>query len=195
MHAVLASRSASRIALLAGAGVPVDIDPADVDEDAIGAAFSNPSDRALALAKAKALRVSGRQPAGRVIIGGDQVCTLDDGSFIEKPRDRDDHLRMMLMMKGRTHTFWPAAAIVVDGAVRAEIRDSVRVTFRAFSEATAIAYVDGGEGRPCCGGYEIEHTGIQLVERIDGSIHAILGLPLLGLLAALRGHDVDGVSP
>ena len=40
------------------------------------------------------------------------------------------------------------------------------------------------------GGYRIEGRGVQLFERIEGSHFAILGLPLLPLLAFLRERRV-----
>jgi septum formation protein len=40
------------------------------------------------------------------------------------------------------------------------------------------------------GAYQLEGTGVHLVERIDGDYFTILGLPLLPLLAFLRGHDL-----
>ena len=38
----------------------------------------------------------------------------------------------------------------------------------------------------CVGGYQIEGVGVQLFEQIEGSHFAIMGLPLLLLLAFLR---------
>ena len=40
------------------------------------------------------------------------------------------------------------------------------------------------------GAYQLEGTGVHLFERIDGDYFTILGLPLLPLLAFLRGHDL-----
>jgi septum formation protein len=192
---VLASRSASRIAMLKAAGIDVDIDPADVDEDAIGKRHEDPEDRATALAREKALRVSARQP-GRLVLGGDQVGVIEEsGVFLEKPVDADDQVRMLLAMSGRTHAFFPAAVLVKDGAIIAKVHEIVRVTFRAFTEPTARAYVATGEGKGSCGGYESENRGAQLIASIDGTQHAVMGLPLLGVLDALRRVGVDGTLP
>jgi septum formation protein len=40
------------------------------------------------------------------------------------------------------------------------------------------------------GTYQIEGRGIQLFERIEGDFFAILGLPLLPLLAFLRAEGI-----
>jgi septum formation protein len=193
---VLASRSSIRRKLLADAGVPFDVDAADVDEDAIGKSEPDPAARAMKLAEAKARVTSGRN-AGRLVLGADQVGVLDDGAFLEKPVDEVDHVRMLLAMAGRTHTFHPAAVLMRDGAVLERVQDAVRVTFRAFGPevARALAAV---EGRGSCGGYESENRGAQLIARIEGSpagAHlAVLGLPLLLVLDALRRvGGVEGV--
>lgn len=181
---VLASRSSIRIHLLREVGLTFDVDAADVDETAIGAAWAEPRARSFHLALAKARAVSARHP-GRVVLGADQVGMVE-GEFLEKPLDEDDHVRMLLRMAGRTHRFFPSAALVQDDRLLHEVRDEVAVTFLPFDEAVARAYVATGEGRGSCGGYESEHRGAQLIERVEGSLHAVLGLPLFGVLAALR---------
>jgi septum formation protein len=192
MPVVLASRSAIRVQLLTAAGVSFDADAADLDEDAIvvdaiARGVDGDADHAALLARAKALHVSARHP-GRYVLGGDQVGRIDGGEALRKPHDRADHIAQLLRMAGRAHRFFPAAAIVKDGVVVAEARDVVTVVFRAFDAATATAYVDSGEGAHSCGGYELEHRGAQLIARVDGDVHAVLGLPLLLVLPLLRAH-------
>jgi septum formation protein len=193
---VLASRSVVRVKLLRDAGVSFDADAADLDEDALVAGIADPKQQAVALARAKALHVAQRHE-GVFVVGGDQVGVFDDapaeagpraGTNLEKPRDREHHIALLLAMSGRRHRFHPAVCLVKDDAVLAEACDVVKVTFRAFDRATAAAYVDSGEGQGSCGGYEIEHRGAQLVERVDGSLQAVLGFPLLMLLPLLRAH-------
>lgn len=182
---VLASRSAIRGKLLADAGVAFSVDAADVDEDSLGRAAADPSARALLLATEKARVVSLRQP-GALVLGVDQVGVLEDGSFLEKPRDADDQARMLCAMSGRAHSFHVACALVQDGAVRATVAESATVRFVSFDEATAAAYAATGEGRWSCGGYESENRGAQLIASVGGSLQVVLGLPLFGVLAALR---------
>ena len=45
-----------------------------------------------------------------------------------------------------------------------------------------------GEGEGCCGGYQSEHKGAQLIEKVQGSLQAVLGFPLLLILPLLRKH-------
>ena len=69
---------------------------------------------------------------------------------------------------------------------------SVAMTMRAFSEAFLSAYLDRHYEaiRWSVGGYRIEREGVQLFERIEGSHFAILGMPLLPLLAFLRERQM-----
>ena len=189
---VLASRSAVRVKLLRDVGVAFVADAADLDEDALVADIDDPAEQARLLARAKALHVAQRHP-GAWVLGGDQVGAMvaDDGGpafLLHKPRDAAHHVAMLLSLAGRRHTFHPAVALVKDGNVFAEVADRVTVTFRAFDEATARAYVATGEGEGSCGGYESEHRGAQLIAHVDGNLQAVLGFPVLLVLPLLRRH-------
>ena len=160
--------------LLKDAGIEFIVDAADLDEDDLVAGIDDPARQAAVLARAKALHVAARHP-GAFVLGGDQVGVGDDDGeqwLLAKPRDSDHHVAMLLRMSGCRHTFHPA----------------VTVTFRAFDEATARAYVSSGEGVGSCGGYESEHRGAQLIAHVDGSLQAVLGFPLLLVLPLLRAH-------
>jgi septum formation protein len=63
---------------------------------------------------------------------------------------------------------------------------------RRFSDSFLEEYLDaaGDAVLASVGAYQVEGRGVQLFERIEGDFFAILGLPLLPLLAFLRGHGV-----
>ena len=182
---VLASRSAVRVKLLKDVGVDFIADAADLDEDALVAHIREPALQARALAREKALHVARRHP-GCFVLGGDQVGVDDGGVALVKPRDPEHHVQLLLRLAGRRHTFFPAVALVRDGEVLEEVEDRVTVTFRAFDEACARAYVATGEGQGSCGGYESEHRGAQLIASVDGNLQAVLGFPVLLVLPLLR---------
>ena len=91
MKLVLASKSASRRAMLTAAGVPFEAVSANVDEESAKAAMRAegiaPRDLADKLAELKALRVSHREPEA-LVLGSDSVVALEDGSTLDKPADR-----------------------------------------------------------------------------------------------------------
>ena len=67
--------------------------------------------------------------------------------------------------------------------------DTAHMTMRAFSDAFVDRYLAEAGPQICqsVGAYQLEGLGIQLFERIEGDYFTILGLPLMPLLAHLRG--------
>jgi septum formation protein len=187
---VLASRSASRSAVLAGAGVPVEILPADIDERAIEtqAGLQSPSQIALLLARAKASAISAKLPE-RLVLGADQTLALGQRLFA-KPADSAAASDQLKSLRGRTHELHSAVVVARDGAVLFEHCEIARLTMRSFSDRFLAAYIEaaGLAVTASVGGYQVEGIGIQLFEHIEGDHFTILGLPLLRLLQFLRQH-------
>ncbi len=187
---ILASRSESRRAVLAGAALAVEILPADVDERAIEASAPDKSPGAVAalLARSKALAVSAKRP-GRLVLGADQTLGLGERLFA-KPVDLAAARAQLKSLRGATHRLHSAIALARDGAIVFEHCEIAALTMRDFSEAFLDAYMAaaGPAVLASVGGYQVERAGIQLFEQIDGDHFTILGLPLLPLLAYLRGQ-------
>jgi septum formation protein len=188
---ILASKSASRRALLGAAGVPFEVDPAGVDERAVEDGLILQGEPgivlALALARAKALTVSARRP-GALTLGADQTLTLD-GRPMHKAPTRAAAAAALEAMSGRSHRLASAFALARDGAVLAEDGDSAEMTMRALDATQIARYLDiaGPAVLASVGAYQIEGLGAHLFETISGDYATILGLPMLKLLAALRG--------
>ena len=66
---------------------------------------------------------------------------------------------------------------------------------RAFSDAFLDDYLAAcGEALlGSVGGYHIEGMGLQLFDRVEGDYFTVLGLPMAGLLGALRQRGVIAV--
>ena len=183
---VLASKSASRQAMLEQAGVAFEALPADIDERALeaGLAGLSPSAVALALAEAKALAVSA---PGKIILGSDSLLDVEGRRF-DKPASRDaaaDHLRFF---SGRTMHLHSAAALVRDGVTVWSHAATASLRTRELSENFIDAYLaaEWPEVSWCVGVFRIEALGVQLFEAIDGDYFTVLGMPLLPVLGALR---------
>lgn len=190
MKLLLASQSAARRRMLEAAGVPFETVPAALDEEeaktGLIAAGFEPRDLAEMLAEMKAKSIGDAGDA--LVIGADQVLELDDGSLLSKPGSRDEALAQLRRLSDSTHYLHSAAVVVERGERVWGETESVALGVRPLGEEFLQAYLDAEYEtvRFNVGGYRIEGMGAQLFEVIDGSHFAVLGLPLLPLLAYLR---------
>jgi len=191
---ILASASTARRAVLAAAGLHFSVCPANVDESALKQAARDrgldTAEAALSLADAKAVSVAlGAREA--LVIGADQLLDCD-GTWYDKPPDPASARRQLLALRGRSHTL--ATAVVCRQADRLLWRHVVlpRLTMRAFSDRFLDAYLaaEGTHVLGSVGAYRLEGPGAQLFSAVEGEHAAILGLPLLALLAFLRETGV-----
>jgi septum formation protein len=189
---ILASASQSRRKLLQAAGLTFRTVTAGVDEAAIkrdhASLESGFDDLAVRLAAEKALAAARRHP-GSLVIGADQVLVLEGEAF-DKPDSMETARQQLLRLRGRTHSLETAVACARGNDVLWSHVEAPHLKMREFSPEHLQAYL-AAEGRAVIetvGGYKIEGPGIQLFETVAGDYFAILGLPLLPLLAFLRGQ-------
>ncbi len=186
---VLASKSASRRMLLDAAGIPLILDPAEIDERAVEqsqAAQAGAKEVAVLLAREKALATASRHP-NAAVLGADQTLALGTRRF-SKPPSREAARDQLAALAGETHELHSAAALVRGGKVVFEAAATARLTMRPFSAGFIDAYLDAAGERvtKSVGCYQLEGLGIHLFEKIDGDHFTILGMPLLPLLAYFR---------
>lgn len=194
MRLILASQSLSRRALLEGAGVTFEAMPAAVDESAIKesalAEGHTPTDTAILLADAKAARISRRYPEATVI-GADQMLVCE-GEWFDKPEDLAAARRHLERLRNRAHELITAVVVWRNGQRAWHHLSTPRLAMRDFSNAFLDDYLarEGAYVTQSVGAYRLEGMGIQLMRDIRGEHTAILGLPLLPLLAYLRDSGV-----
>ncbi|WNO55085.1 Maf family protein [Stakelama saccharophila] len=181
--------------MLTDAGVPHEAMASGVDEDALKrtlvAESLPPRDFADALAEMKALRVSGRTP-GALVLGGDSIAALEDGTYLDKPVDRDAARRHLQMLSGRSHKLISAAVIAEDRRPVWRHVATAQMHVRTLSDAFIERYLDAEWPAisGCVGCYRLEAMGVQLFSRIQGDYFTILGMPLLPILDYLRTRGV-----
>lgn len=189
---ILASKSASRRAMLDAAGVAYEAVPADIDERAVESELKGaaPGELAQALSVAKAAAVAKLHP-GELVLGSDSLVVVDGRRF-DKPGSRDeaaDHLRYF---SGKTMELHSGAALVRDKACEWSHAACAHLTVRDLSEEFIAYYLDHEwpEVGHTVGVFRIEAMGVQLFSAIEGDQFTILGMPLLPLLGALRDQGV-----
>lgn len=188
MSLILASKSASRRAMLDAAGVGYESIPADVDERGLEAGLvgAAPEAVAVALAEAKALAVSLAHP-GRLVLGSDSLIEVEGRRF-DKPASRENAAEHLQFFSGKVMRLHSAAALARDGALVWRHGALAKLHVRGLSDSFIHSYLDREwpAVAGCVGVFRIEDRGVQLFEAIEGDHFTVLGMPLLAVLGALR---------
>ncbi len=174
MKLTLASGSPQRAEILRKLGVEFEVVVSGVDELSGG----DPEVEVVENARRKARAVARE---GMVL-----ACDTDvvlDGKALGKPADALEARVYLDRMSGRAHTVMSGLAVLVDGEERSGL-ERTTVVFRDLSSADKERYVDFGEWEGRSGGYAIQTLGSTLVERVEGSVSNVVGLPV-GLLLDL----------
>nr|WP_302829404.1 Maf-like protein [uncultured Bacteroides sp.] len=180
---ILASNSPRRKELLAGLGVDYEVRTLpDVDEsypDTLKGA-----DIPLFIAKEKADAYLDMMKPGELMITADTIVWLD-GKVLGKPKDREDAMRMLRAMSGRTHEVFTGVCITTTEWQRS-FTAQTEVRFAELSEEEITYYVDTYKPMDKAGAYGVqEWIGFIGVENISGSYYNIMGLPVQRLYKEL----------
>ncbi|CAM1504447.1 Fc.00g020380.m01.CDS01 [Cosmosporella sp. VM-42] len=201
---VLASASPRRKALLQQIGltnleISPSLKPEDLDKTAYG-----PWEYVASTARQKCLDIYTLSlevhlasiPDPDLVIAADTIIVTRDGRILEKPRSEAEHIRMLKHLRDtRVHSVLTAVTVL---APREDARhpgyeleshtEETKVFF--LSETDGLpddvieSYVKTREGADKAGGYAVQGVGgMLLVERIEGSIDNVIGLPVRRCLA------------
>lgn len=173
---VLASGSPQRRELLGKLGIEFEVAVPGVAELSGG----DPEVEVLENARLKARAVEAGPEA--VVIACDTDVVLD-GRALGKPADEAEARAYLDRMSGRPHTVLSGLVVLEGGEERSGL-ERTTVVFKRLSEPEKERYVRFGEWRGRSGGYAIQTLGSTLVERLEGSVSNVVGLPV-GLLAEL----------
>lgn len=190
---VLASGSTARAAVLSQAGLRFTVRVADVDEAGPKRAMRDQGAEAVALHLAHAKAAAVDDADGALVIGADQILVCE-GAWFDKPAGLGEAREHLRRLQGRVHTLVTVVVLHRHGRALWSHVAVPALRMRALSDAAIDAVL--AQDAPAClatvGAYRVEGPGVQLFEHIEGEWPAILGLPLLPLLAALR--DVTGIT-
>ena len=194
MQLVLASSSLARSQVLNNAGVVHEILSPQIDEDSVKVAMlaDGYSHRDIAdkIADMKARKVS-LQRAESYVLGCDQVLSFA-GSLYSKPETKFNLETQLREMSGKTHQLISAAVIYKDMQPIWRHVGVATLSMDSLSDSVIEKYVEKNWDtvKFCVGGYEIERSGVQLFNEIQGDYFCILGLPLLEIMNFLKVRGV-----
>ena len=183
---VLASASPRRSELLRSVGLDFDVVPADIDESVQPG--ETPLEYVSRLSAEKAGVVAARVGSDVIVIAADTTVDVD-GRILEKPMDDADARRMLRLLSGRTHLVHTGVTVSWFPETRARgtttIVAETAVRFIELDDRAIDWYLATGEHAGKAGAYGIQGTAGAFVERIDGSVTNVIGLPLAETVALL----------
>ena len=169
---ILASRSPRRIELLRRLGLSFETDAPDVDERCVLPAPD--AVRHLSFLKASA---AAKLHPDCFVLGADTLVSFM-GESLGKPKDRDDAIRMLRLLSGRTHQVYTGVTVIAPSGEAFTDCDRTDVTFACISDDEILSYVSSGEPMDKAGAYALQGRAGLWAERLEGSDTSVIGLPL-----------------
>ncbi len=174
---ILASASPRRRRLLQQAGYRFETAPSDVDETAFEQNATDSQQLSTQLALIKAECIARRFPE-RIVLGADTVVDAD-GHIIGKPDDAAHAEQITRLLFSRPHKVITGVALVcIDKALRIVEADVTTVYPQPLTEQQIAEHIASGNWQGKAGAYGIQESGDEFVQRIDGSLTNVMGLPM-----------------
>lgn len=135
-----------------------------------------PYDFACRLAEDKALAITSGLTDRKIVLGCDTIVVLD-GDVLGKPTSSREALDILTRLAGNKHTVCTALALASNQGLLASAYALTEVYFNPVSRVQLEDYIATGEPMDKAGAYGIQEMGGFLVDRIEGSLDNVIGLP------------------
>ena len=179
---ILASKSKVRKEILDKHNIISQVEPSNVDEDAIKISLlkekASPEIISKNLAELKANKISKRKNE-EIVLGADSVIDLD-GEIISKPIDRKEALEILKKLNGKKHHLISSVCISKNGSMIWNYTDKAALTMKKMSNEELGRYLEkiSDESLYAYNVYQIEGLGRTLFSKIEGDEDTIMGLPV-----------------
>ncbi len=182
LRLILGSGSPRRLELIAQLGLtPAEVRPPDIDEDPAKGELPRAYVNRIAREKAEAVQIS----KGDVALCADTTVALGR-RIMGKPADAGEAATFLHALSGRRHKVITAIAVKRGDQIWTKDVQST-VAMKRLSNAEVNWYLATDDWKGKAGGYAIQGPAAAFIPWINGSFHAIMGLPLpetAGLLTA-----------
>ncbi|MDH5593661.1 MAG: Maf-like protein [Gammaproteobacteria bacterium] len=189
MKLVLASTSPFRKELLQRLDIPFETASPDIDESPQPG--ETPEQLVARLSEQKARAVAKQFPDS-LIIGSDQVATLDD-NIIGKPGNHENAVKQLQNASGQRVVFYTGLCLLntASGNTQTEVIP-FSVTFRKLTDEQIENYLKKEQPYNCAGSFKSEGLGIVLFEKLEGNDpNSLIGLPLIALVDMLKNEKFN----
>lgn len=178
MKIVLASKSPRRRKMLKELGIKYTLWNGEADESVNRTYKPHSLVKLLARRKACAA-MKDIETKDTLIISADTVVVLG-GKILGKPKDDDDARKMLRSMSGTSHYVYSGVAAVYNGKIVCDY-EKTQIKFRDITDREIERYILTGEHKDKAGSYGIQEKGGYFVEKVNGDINNVVGLPVLKL--------------
>jgi septum formation protein len=174
---VLASASPRRKELLTQAGYKFIIEKSDIDESKFSTENIEPCKYAERLALAKAKFVAANHPE-KIVLGADTIVDWN-GEIIGKADDESHAKEIVERLFSTPHKVITGIAIIrLKDNTEIVTHDVTTVYPKKMSPEQIAGHIRAGTWKDKAGAYAIQETGDEFVERIEGSLTNVMGLPM-----------------
>ena len=179
---ILASKSKIRKEILDRNNIKNEVEPSLVDEDSVKLSLlqqrASPEIISKNLAELKANKVSMKK-TDEIVLGADSVIDLD-GELISKPESREEALKILKKLNGKSHFLISSVCISKNGSMIWNYTDKAKLIMKNFSEDELKDYLSkiSDENLYAYNVYQIEKEGRNLFSSINGDEDTIMGLPI-----------------
>jgi septum formation protein len=127
-----------------------------------------------------------------LVISGDTLVVTKDNQVLGKPLTDEEAFEMLQQLNGSCHRVISAVALVDTTTENSSVSHIwSRVCFHKIPLEVIHQYVSTREPIGKAGGYAIQGLGGFLVEQVEGSFTAVVGMPFEVLVPLLSKFDVQ----
>ena len=179
---ILASKSKVRKDILDKNNIECTVEPSNVDEDVVKLSLikeqATPEIISKNLAELKANKISAKK-LDQLVLGADSVIDLG-GELISKPESREDAMKILKKLNGKTHFLISSVCISKNGSMIWNHTDKATLTMKNLSDVELKNYLSkiSNEALYAYNVYQIEGEGKYLFSHIQGDEDTIMGLPI-----------------
>ena len=179
---ILASKSKIRAEILKNYRFNFDIAPSNIDEEEVKESMLNQNASPLSisknLAELKANKISQQYPE-KIVLGVDSVIDLS-GKLINKPKSREEALKILIDLNGKEHHLISSICISRGGLMIWHYSGKSLLKMKNLQQIELENYLSKIDDVTLknYGVYQIEAGGEFLFERIEGDRENIMGLPI-----------------